>query len=139
MGPGYLFMATGGAKLCSGTIRSALRNTVAPKCKPCEHDGLAPKNYFHGRRISAQPGIAAAMMRKIVASPSGSGALWLPRETLADRRRERVAEDRTAGTRSEVRIQTMGYRGDSAPKIISGSSRSCNTRYSYYVGYSHIT
>jgi len=72
MSPGYLFMATGGAKPCSGTIRSALHNTVAPNCKRCGHGGLAPKDYFHGRCISPVSGVAASHAGEIVPLPSGS-------------------------------------------------------------------
>src|SRR5258708_190640 len=39
-----------------------------------------------------------------------------------------------AGLAREVRVQTMGCLGNSAHQIILGSSRSCNTSYSYYLG-----
>ena len=118
---------------------SVLCNTVPSNCKPCGHDGLAPKNYFHGRCRSRMYGIAATTLREIVASPSGSSARWLPRDAFAHRRCQRVAESHAPERPSEVRIQTMGCLGDSAPKIISGSSCSCNTCYSYYGRYSHIS
>src|SRR5437773_1074253 len=52
-------------------------------------------------------------------------------------RRPRIGADKASpqavppGSVSEVLIQTMGCFGDSAPQIISGSSFSFNTRYSY--------
>ena len=49
-----------GAKPCSGTIRSALHNTVARYCNRCGHDELAPKDYFHRQCLSPVPGIAAS-------------------------------------------------------------------------------
>ena|SRR6266849_1342389 len=99
VGLGYLFMAIDGAKPCSGTIRSDLRNTVAPDCKHCGHDGLAPKNYFHGRCTSPVSELQQAMPREIVASPSGSSVKWLLGDAFADRHRRRVAEDYAGGTR----------------------------------------
>jgi len=48
----------------------------------------------------AYPGhlqLQETMTREIFASPSGSSALWLPRDAFADRRRQRLAEDFAAG------------------------------------------
>ena len=97
--PWILAICSWQSKPCPATIRSDLRNTVARNCKHCGHDGLAPKNYFHGWRLLPVSGIAASHAAEILASPSGSSVLWLAGDAFSDRHRRRVAEDSAAGTR----------------------------------------
>src|SRR5256885_10794604 len=88
---------------------SVLCNTVPSNCKPCGHEGLAPKNYFHRRYRSQMSGIAATTPREIFASPSGSSCRWLPRDAVAHRPFQRFTESHAPERPSEVRNQNIGY------------------------------
>src|SRR6266853_1661731 len=88
-----------GAKPCSGTIRSDSHNTVAPYCKRCGHDELAPKNYFHGRCLSRVPGIAASHASRNCLPAQREQRVLATGRAFADRHSRRVAGDFAGGTR----------------------------------------
>src|SRR5882762_7637177 len=115
-----------------------LRNRLAPNCKRGGRGELAPKDYFHGRTLSPVSGIAASHAAGKVASPSGSGVLGLPGGAFVDQGSPARCR-RLSGWNAWVKYEYKQWVASEAPhpKSFSGSSRSFNTRCSYYTCYSH--